>query len=133
MVGRERIADGEGEQRQLLELPGPEGSGGAAGTTDVGAGVPEERAVRGDTAAAGHCRAAGVQVLGNGETGAAEAVQEAVPWRRRRDPDEANLTCRQGDFSFTLGRLISCEIVRNIPCSFGCSDVCCLLFHRIAR
>lgn len=118
MVGRERIADGEGKQRELLELPGPERSGGAAGTRDVGAGVPEERAVRGDTADAGHCRAAGVQVLGNGETGAAEAVQEAVP---RRDPGEADLTCRQGDFSFRmLDHLISCEIGRNIPCSFGC-------------
>uniref|UniRef100_N1R3Y3 Uncharacterized protein n=1 Tax=Aegilops tauschii TaxID=37682 RepID=N1R3Y3_AEGTA len=68
VVGWERIADGECEQWELLELPGLECSSSAARTRGVGAGVPEERAVRGHTAAAGHGGAAGVQVLGNGET-----------------------------------------------------------------
>jgi len=45
VVRREGVADGAGEQRQFLGLPEAERGGGAAGARDVGAGVPEERAV----------------------------------------------------------------------------------------
>lgn len=86
------MADGEDEQWDLLELPGTEGRGCAAGARDVDAGVPEECAVRGDTAVAGYHGASDVQVLDNGKAGTAEAVQATVLRWRRRDPGQPNLT-----------------------------------------
>ena len=88
------MADGEGEQRQLVELRWAELAGGEAGGRDVGGGVPEERGVRGDAADPRRGGAGGVQVLGGGEAGSPEAGQATVPRRRRRDSGEPDLTSK---------------------------------------
>ena len=74
MVRREGVANGAGEQRQLLGPPEAQRGGGAAGTGDVGAGVPEERAVRGHTPATVRRGADRVQVLDDGAASAAQAA-----------------------------------------------------------
>ena len=78
VVRREGVGDGAGEQRQLLGPPAAERGGGTAGAGDVGAGVPEERAVRGRTAAPGRRGADRVQVLDDGAASAAQTAGQAA-------------------------------------------------------
>jgi hypothetical protein len=64
VVRSESVADGEGQQWQLfLGLPAAQRGRGATGAGDVGAGVPEERAVRGHAPDTGSRGAVHVQVL----------------------------------------------------------------------
>jgi hypothetical protein len=64
LVRSESVADGEGQQWQLfLGLPAAQRGRGATRAGDVGAGVPEERAVRGHAPDTGSRGAVHVQVL----------------------------------------------------------------------
>lgn len=99
VVRRKGVADGAGEQRQLLGLPEAERGGGAAGAGDLGAGVPEELAVRGHASPTGRRGAARVQVLDDGAAGAPKAAGKASPFRWRAD--EPDLT-RAGRRSICL-------------------------------
>jgi hypothetical protein len=62
------VADGAGEQRQLLGPPEAERDGGAAGIRDVGTGVQEEHAIRGHTTTTSRCRVDRLWVLDDGAT-----------------------------------------------------------------
>ena len=132
VVRREVVADGAGEQRQFLGLPEAERGGGAAGAGDVGAGVPEEHAIRGHAADTGRCGAARVQVL---DAGAAKAaVKEAAFRWRTGEPNLTDLAWPGVDLlsrmllasssRFMMIHLISCEIDQDFCVLLvGCSDV----------
>jgi len=132
VVRREVVADGAGEQRQFLGLPEAERGGGAAGAGDVGAGVPEEHAIRGHAADTGRCGAARVQVL---DAGAAKAaVKEAAFRWRTGEPNLTDLAWPGVDLlsrmllasssRFMMIHLISCEIDQDFCVLLvGCSYV----------
>jgi hypothetical protein len=62
------VADGVGEQRQLLGPPEAERDGGAARIRDVGTRVQEEHAIRGHTTTTSRCRVDRLPVLDDGAT-----------------------------------------------------------------